>query len=127
MGGMSSSALVRMQTPSMSTKERGTTSEERLVDEDLQLIDRNEVRDRLPDIIAQVLARVWIDPSFRFDFTTDPIATLRKNGVFLPDTMSIDFSVSSSERPKVIVYEKKPESKFKLRIFYLQLIMIAGR
>ena len=127
MGGMSSSALVRMQTPSMSTKESGTSSEERLVEEDLQLLDRNDVRDRLPDIIAQVLARVWIDPSFRFDFTSDPIATLQKNGVFLPDTMSIEFSVSSSERPKVIVYEKEPDSKFKLRVFYLQLIMIAGR
>ena len=119
--------LVKFQVPSMQNKGINSSSSSRLVDEDLQLYDREEVRNQLPDIIAQVLARVWVDPNFRIDFTTDPILTLRNNGVFLPETMFIEFSVAASERPKVIVYEQQPHSKFRLRVFYLQLVMIAGR
>jgi hypothetical protein len=119
--------LVKVQAPSIQTKATNSSSPSRLVDEDLQLYDREDVRNQLPDIIAQVLARVWVDPNFRIDFTTDPILTLRNNGVFLPETMFIEFSVAVSERPKVIVYEQHPHSKFRLRVFYLQLVMIAGR
>jgi hypothetical protein len=119
--------LVKVQAPSMQTQDKNSSFSSRLVDEDLQLYNREDVRNQLPDIIAQVLARIWVDPNFRLDFKADPILTLRNNGVFLPETMFIEFSVAASERPKVIVYEQHPQSQFRLRVFYLQLVMIAGR
>ena len=53
--------------------------------------------------------------------------TLEKNGVFLPENMSIEFQKQNTDRPRIVVFEQKPGSKFKLRVFYLQLVMMAGR
>ena len=44
-----------------------------------------------------------------------------------PYRLVVDFEKSNSDRPKVVVYEKKKNSKFKLRVMYLQLVMMAGR
>jgi len=52
---------------------------------------------------------------------------LNENGVFLPDDMILEFQKPNSDRPKIIVYEKKPNSNFKIRVVQLQLVMIAGR
>lgn len=98
-----------------------------LVGNDVHLADREEVRNRLPDILGKALARIWIDPEFHAAFSRDPQATLEKNGVFLPDNMVVEFQKPDSDRPRLVVYEKKPHSKFKMRIFYLQLVMMAGR
>ena len=32
-----------------------------------------------------------------------------------------------TNRPRIVVYEKRPNSNFRLRILYLQLVMMAGR
>ena len=89
--------------------------------------NRDEVRKFLPDILGRVLARVWIDSNFREQFSTDPQKTLEFNGVTLPDDMTIEFQKPNSDRPRIVVYEQKPNSKFKLRVLYLQLVMMAGR
>ena len=88
---------------------------------------REDVRSLLPDILGKVLARVWIDPVFHRSFSRDPQATLEKGGVFLPETMSIEFQKADSDRPRIVVYETKGNSKFRLRVLYLQLVMMAGR
>ena len=88
---------------------------------------REEVRNLLPDILGKVLARVWLDSSFHAEFSRDPQKTLEINGVFLPDNMSIEFQKQNTDRPRIVVFEQNPESKFKLRVFYLQLVMMAGR
>jgi hypothetical protein len=88
---------------------------------------REDVRNLLPDILGKVLARVWIDPLFHKAFSKDPQETLEKGGVFLPETMSIEFQKADSDRPRIVVFERKAHSKFKLRILYLQLVMMAGR
>ena len=98
-----------------------------LVTESLHLSSREEVRNLLPDILGKVLARVWLDTSFHKQFSQDPQLTLEKNGVFLPENMSIEFQKQDTDRPRIVVYEQKPGSKFKLRVFYLQLVMMAGR
>ena len=36
-------------------------------------------------------------------------------------------SREDAQRPRIVVFERRPGSKFKLRIFYLQLVMMAGR
>ena len=98
-----------------------------LVSENLHLGSRDDVRNLLPDILGKVLARVWLDPSFHREFSLDPQLTLEKNGVFLPENMSIEFQKQDTDRPRIVVYEQRPGSKFKLRVFYLQLVMMAGR
>ena len=98
-----------------------------LVNGNLKLTSRDEVRSLLPDILGKVLARVWLDPSFHREFSQDPQKTLEINGVFLPENMSIEFQKQNTDRPRIVVFEQKQGSKFKLRVFYLQLVMMAGR
>ena len=99
----------------------------KLVDDKIILEDKEEVRTKLPDILGWVLAWIWIDPEFYHSFANDPKSTLEKNGVFLPQDIFLDFEKPRADRPKVVVYEKKKDSKFKLRVMYLQLVMMAGR
>jgi hypothetical protein len=98
-----------------------------LVNGNLRLESRDDVRNLLPDILGKVLARVWLDSVFHKEFSQDPQETLEKNGVFLPDNMSLEFQKQNTDRPRIVVFEQKPGSKFKLRVFYLQLVMMAGR
>ena len=73
------------------------------------------------------MARIWIDPVFHRKFSLDPQGTLEKGGVYLPEKMSIEFQKPDSDRPRIVVYEQRENSKFKLRVLYLQLVMMAGR
>ena len=98
-----------------------------LVNGNLKLTSREDVRSLLPDILGKVLARVWLDANFHREFSQDPQKTLEINGVFLPENMSIEFQKQNTDRPRIVVFEQKPNSKFKLRVFYLQLVMMAGR
>ena len=98
-----------------------------LVNGNLKLESREDVKNLLPDILGKVLARVWLDSSFHKEFSKDPQETLESNGVFLPENMSIEFQKQNTDRPRIVVFEQKPGSKFKLRVFYLQLVMMAGR
>ena len=98
-----------------------------LVDKDLILKNREDVKKYLPDILGRVLARIWIDKSFKENFKSNPRQVLNDNGVFLPDDMILEFQKPNSDRPKIIVYEKKNGSNFKVRVVQLQLVMLAGR
>ncbi len=98
-----------------------------LVDKDLILKNREEVKKYLPDILGRVLARIWIDKTFKENFKNDPRQVLNDNGVFLPNDMILEFQKPNSDRPKIIVYEKKNNSNFKIRVVQLQLVMLAGR
>ena len=98
-----------------------------LVREELYLENRHAVREQLPDILGRVLARIWIDENFKDKFKKDPLKTLSDNGVFLPDEMFLEFQKPDTKRPKIVVYEKKGKSNFKVRVVQLQLIMMAGR
>ena len=88
---------------------------------------REDVRNLLPDVLGKALARVWIDLQFHNEFASDPKAALASNGVILPENIVVEFQKQESQRPRVVVFEQKPGSNFKLRIFYLQLVMMAGR
>ena len=98
-----------------------------IVDKEIFLENRQEVKKYLPEILGRVLARIWIDTDFKKSFIYDPIETLKEHGVFLPDEMVLEFQKPDSKRPKIIVYEKKGNSNFKVRVVQLQLIMMAGR
>ena len=60
-------------------------------------------------------------------FDNDPCGTLETHSIFLPENMSIEFQRQNADRPRIVVYEQRPNSKFKMRILYLQLVMMAGR
>ena len=99
----------------------------KLVDKDLYLQNREDVKKFLPDILGRVLARIWIDTNFKENFKSNPESVLSENGVFLPDDMILEFQKPNSDRPKIIVYEKNVDSNCKARVVQLQLVMLAGR
>ena len=129
MSEKNSKALVpiKKMLPPAVRRAKDITKPFELVDGSLKLRSREEVRSLLPDILGKVLARVWLDSSFHSEFSRDPQRTLEINGVFLPDNMSIEFQKQNTDRPRIVVFEQKPGSKFKMRVFYLQLVMMAGR
>ena len=98
-----------------------------LVNEEVYLADKQAVREQLPDILGRVLARIWIDQKFHQSFSEDPQGTLQSNGVFLPKSMDVEFQKQDSSRPRIVVYERRARPKVRTRIFYLQLVMMAGR
>ena len=98
-----------------------------LVDNEIFLENRNEVKKYLPEILGRVLARTWIDENFKEICIKDPLKTLSDNGVFLPEEMFLEFQKPDTKRPKIVVYERKGKSNFKVRVVQLQLIMMAGR
>ena len=98
-----------------------------LVDQAIYLNNKKDVQAILPDVLGRVLARIWIDKSFKESFKSNPRQVLNDNGVFLPDDMILEFQKPNSDRPKIIVYEKKNGSNFKIRVVQLQLVMLAGR
>ena len=98
-----------------------------LVDEAIYLNNRKDVQAILPDVLGRVLARIWIDAEFRDAFKKEPQSTLEYHGIFLPEEMTLEFQKPNSDRPRIVVYEKKPGIRIKLRVLHLQLVMIAGR
>ena len=129
MSEKNSKALVPIKKvlPPAINRNREVTKPFELVNGNLKLQSREDVRSLLPDILGKVLARVWLDSSFHREFSQDPQKTLESNGVFLPKNMSIEFQKQTTDRPRIVVFEQKPGSKFKIRVFYLQLVMMAGR
>ena len=119
--------IKKVLPPAITQKNSQSSQPFQLVNGSLRLESRDEVRDLLPDILGKVLARVWLDKSFHRDFSQDPQKTLESNGVYLPENMSLEFQKQNTDRPRIVVFEQKPGSKFKLRVFYLQLVMMAGR
>ena len=98
-----------------------------IVDENVTFTTREEVAKNLPDICSKALARAWIDKGFYDLLSQDPIAVFRTQGVTIPDNMTITFDHSGKNRPKLIVYETNPNSKFKVRVCALTLTMMAQR
>ena len=129
MSEKNSKALVpiKKDLPPAIKRVKDVTKPFELVNGNLKLQSREDVRNLLPDILGKVLARVWLDPTFHREFSQDPQKTLEGNGVFLPENMSIEFQKQNTDRPRIVVFEQKKGSKFKLRVFYLQLVMMAGR
>ena len=93
----------------------------RLAAEDVRSPAGKRVKDRLPDILGKALALIWIDREFHDTFARDPQGTLESQGIFLPDNMVIEFQKPNSDRPRIVVYETRPNSKFKLQVSIFSL------
>ena len=123
-----SKSLIPIKNNEVAIVKAGNNKDPLNISEKLQHFkNRDEVKKFLPDILGRVLARIWIDSEFREEFSVDPQKTLEFNGVYLPEDMYIEFQKPNSDRPKIVVYQQRPKSKFKLRVLYLQLVMMAGR
>ncbi len=123
-----SKSLIPIKNNELAVVKAGNNKDPLNISEKLQHFkNRDEVKKFLPDILGRVLARIWIDSEFREEFSVDPQKTLEFNGVYLPEDMYIEFQKPNSDRPKIVVYQQRPKSKFKLRVLYLQLVMMAGR
>jgi hypothetical protein len=124
-----STALVPVSGTKNTVAKHGTSLQAQplLAGEDVTLHNREEVRKHLPDILGRALARSWLDPEFERHFSARPLAALEDGGVHLPATMLIEVTKSVADRPKIVVYEQQPGSKFKSRVLYLQLVMVAGK
>ena len=124
-----STALVAVPTASTAIALRKSKQDSKLLlaDGDVVLTNREEVRNRLPDILGRALARALLYLQFEKDFMTDPLRALADSGVHLPSTMLVEVSKTTADRPKIVVYEQQQGSKFKSRVLYLQLVMVAGK
>lgn len=96
----------------------------RFDEQDIILENETQIQEFLPDILGQALARTWIDRRFLEAFYEQPIEILERAGVFLPKSISIEFSKEEKERPKVVVF--KNSGKSKTRLLQLKLVMVAG-
>ena len=99
----------------------------KLVEHDINFLDRDTVKERLPDILGRALARSWIDEQYKRYLEEDLKGTLASGGVILPDGYECVFEKNGNQRAKIVVYEKKPGSKFRLRVCGLSLTMLATR
>ncbi len=96
----------------------------RFDEQDIILENESQIQEFLPDILGQALARTWIDRRFLDAFYEQPVEILEKAGVFLPKSITIEFSKGEKERPKVVVF--KNAGKDKTRLLQLKLVMVAG-
>ena len=95
----------------------------RFSEQDIILETDEQIRELLPDVLGQALARTWIDKRFLEAFYQFPVEVLERGGVYLPDHISVEFEKEQKSRPKVTVYESQNDKRRKL--LELKLIMVA--
>jgi hypothetical protein len=95
----------------------------RFSEQDIVLESEKQIQKYLPEVLGQALARTWIDKRFLDAFYEYPVEVLERGGVYLPDSVSVEFKKEKDQRPKVIVYENEKNSRRKL--LELKLVMVA--
>ena len=79
----------------------------RFSEQDIVLESEKQIQKYLPEVLGQALARTWIDKRFLDAFYEYPVEVLERGGVYLPDSVSVEFKKEKDQRPKVIVYENE--------------------
>ena len=92
-------------------------------EQDIVLESEKQIQKYLPEVLGQALARTWIDKRFLDAFYEYPVEVLERGGVYLPDSVSVEFKKEKDQMPNVIVYENEKKSKRKL--LELKLVMVA--
>lgn len=95
----------------------------RFSEQDIILETEDDIQKYLPDVLGQALARTWIDKRFLDAFFEYPVEILERGGVYLPETILLEFVKEEKSRPKVTVFEKTKSGRKK--ILELKLIMVA--
>ena len=97
----------------------------KLVNEDINLNTRAEVKAQLPDILGRALARSWVDDEYKEQLQDCVHTTLAKGGVNIPDDYVCEYETTSGQRAKIVVFEQT--GRLKLRVCGLSLTMVATR
>lgn len=98
-----------------------------IVDKISRFHSSEEVQKFLPDILGKALAHMWVDDEFRIRFAQNPKKILEDMGVFMPASILVDYVQMARSRPQIVVYHVSPDGRFKTRLLYLQLVMMAGK
>ena len=72
----------------------------RFSEQDIILESENQIQQYLPEVLGQALARTWIDKRFLDAFYKYPVEILERGGVYLPDSVSVEFRKEKNQRPK---------------------------
>ena len=91
------------------------------------VINPSEIKEKILDYLGAVLARCWIEPPLLGEIERDAHRTLRHLGILLPDEIEIKVERPGKDRPRLVIYEWDENRRFRRRICYLQLIMMAGK
>ena len=91
------------------------------------LADVNAVKDRLPVILGKVLALCWLNEDFQKIFLERPETCLEELGIETPPDVVVAAQTTNTKRPSIIVFEKRQDSNFKLRLFSLALTLMASK
>ena len=97
----------------------------KLVNEDIILDTRADVKAQLPDILGRALARSWVDEEYKSQLQKCVHTTLAKGGVAIPDDYICEYETTSGQRAKIVVFEQT--GRLKLRVCGLSLTMVASR
>ena len=97
----------------------------KLVDEDIDLNTREEVKAQLPDILGRALARSWVDEEYKEQLQECVHTALARGGVAIPDDYICEYETTSGQRAKIVVFEQT--GRLKLRVCVLSLTMVATR
>ena len=73
----------------------------KLVEEDVVMLDRETVKQQLPDILGRALARSWIDPVYKNQLQHDIKSTLAAGGVSIPEEYECAFEITTGQRASV--------------------------
>lgn len=91
------------------------------------VINPSELKEKILDYLGAVLARCWIDRSLLGEIERDAHRTLRHLGILLPPEIEIKVERPGRDRPRLVIYEWDENRRFKRRVCYLQLLMMAGK
>lgn len=91
------------------------------------VINPSEIKEKILDYLGAVLARCWIERTLLGEIERDAHRTLRHLGILLPDEIEIKVERPGKDRPRLVIYEWDENRRFRRRICYLQLIMMAGK
>jgi len=97
----------------------------KLVNEDIILDTRADIKAQLPDILGRALARSWVDEQYKSQLQKCVHTTLAKGGVAIPDDYICEYETTSGQRAKIVVFEQT--GRLKLRVCGLSLTMVATR
>ncbi len=107
---MSGNALVPVD-PTRPPAVRRPAPRYNLVSENITFTNRDDVRERLPDILGKALALIWLDKKFADMFARDPQSILESEGIFLPENMAHRVSEARHRQARELSFTKNDPTR----------------
>ena len=91
------------------------------------IINSSQIKERIIDYLGAVLARCWVDRTLLDKIEANPHQALRHIGILLPPEIDVKVERANLQRPRLVIYEYNAERTLRMRVCYLQLMMMAGK